>query len=242
VKKYLLFVKKNKYKSGEDAIKKYILCRQKEGVSWRSINIFVQAIKFFYREVLGEPQNIDIRYQKKERSLPVVLSKKEVQRIISVIDNKKHKLLVSLAYGAGLRVGEAVALRVNHIDFDRQVVVVKRGKGAKDRITLLPKKLKDDLEGFIAGKKPNEFLLESERGGRLHARTAQKIFQNACNRAGINKQASFHSLRHSFATHLIESGIGIRFVQALLGHSNIRTTEQYTHVSTHSIGGIKSPL
>lgn len=242
VKKYLVFVKDKKFVSANEAIREYILLRQSETDSYRSINQAIQAIKFFYREIIKKPQDIDIKYQKKERSLPVVLSKKEVQRIISSIKNEKHRLLVSIAYGSGLRVSEVVEMRVVHIDFDRNVILVKKGKGMKDRLTLLPNKISAQLMAFVKGIKPDEYIFRSQTGGRLQVRTAQKIFELACKKAGITKEASFHSLRHSFATHLIESGVDIRFVQALLGHNDIRTTEQYTHISTYSISGITSPL
>jgi len=172
----------------------------------------------------------------------VVLSRSEIEKILQSVANRKHKLLLSLVYGAGLRVSEVVSLRVQDIDFDRELIHIKNAKGRKDRVTILPKKLVQEFQGlsqFCSGK---DFVFCSNRGGRLSARTAQKIFEQALKNAGIKKDASFHSLRHSFATHLLENGTDVRYVQALLGHQNIRTTQYYTQVTNPSLRKIVSPL
>jgi len=187
-------------------------------------------------------QKIEIQSAKRPIKLPVVLSRNEIEKILQTIINTKHKLLLSLAYGAGLRVSEAISLQVQDIDLDERVIHIKLAKGQKDRISLLPEKLISYLQNLIVGKSRNDLVFLSERGGKLSVRTAQKIFENALKKAKINKGATFHSLRHSFATHLLENGIDVRYVQELLGHSNIRTTQVYTHVTNPRLKNIKSPL
>ena len=156
--------------------------------------------------------------------------------------NTKHKLLLSLSYGAGLRVSEVIVLKVKDIDFDEMTIHIKNAKGQKDRISVLPEKLIDNLKVLLSEKTSNDFVFASERGGKLTTRTAQKVFERSLKKAEIKKDATFHSLRHSFATHLLENGVDVRYVQELLGHQNIRTTQIYTHVTNPKIKNIRSPL
>ncbi len=149
---------------------------------------------------------------------------------------------MSLAYGAGLRVSEVVSLRVYDINLSELTIHLKQAKGQRDRVSVLPEKLVPNLKRLMIEKGDNEFIFESQRGGKLSTRTAQLIFANALKKSGIKKQVNFHSLRHSFATHLIENGINIRYVQELLGHKNIRTTQMYTQVTNPRLKNIKSPL
>jgi site-specific recombinase XerD len=149
---------------------------------------------------------------------------------------------LSLAYGSGLRVSEVVALKVQDLDFEELTVLLKQAKGQKDRISVMPQGLIDDLKNLVAGKEKGDFVFASERGGKLTTRTAQKVFENALWLSGIKKDATFHSLRHSFATHLLENGTDVRYVQELLGHQNIRTTQRYTQVTNPKLKNIKSPL
>ena len=223
-------------------VKAFLLSKQDQGLAPQSVNLYLNAIKFFYRWVVKSSEKIDLQLAKRPRQLPVVLSHQEILRIIEIIKNRKHKLMISLAYGAGLRVSEVIALRVRDLDFNRNLLTVRHGKGGKDRLTLLPAKLIRDLRNFSAGRQPHDYLFESERGGKLSSRTAQKVFENALERAGVASAATFHSLRHSFATHLLENGTDIRYIQELLGHSNIRTTQRYTQVTALGIRNIKSPL
>ncbi len=249
VKSYLIFLKRyfDFKKSGlieldEDNLKDYISVLIKQKLSPQTINLSLNAIKFFYYEVAGIKTKINIRSVKKEHRLPVVLSKEEVKQIIDVIKNPKHKILISLAYAAGLRVSEVVSIKVKDLDINNLTIHIRQAKGKKDRISLLPEKLVDDIRNLIAGKNAKDLLFVSERGGKLTTRTAQKVFQNAWKKSGIKKDASFHSLRHSFATHLLENGVDVRYVQELLGHQNIRTTQIYTHVTNPALKNIKSPL
>ena len=239
---YFLFKKYSLDKVDLDSIRKFLALKQKRGRAGQTINSYLNAIKFFYRNVIGAKQEIYFKTAKKSKRLPVVLSRKEIAKIISKVKNKKHKLLTALAYGSGLRISEVISLRAGDVDLKGLTVHVKGGKGKKDRITIFSKKLIRELKERIKGKTGNDLLFESERGGKLSTRTAQVVFSAALRRAGIKKRATFHSLRHSFATHLLENGTDIRYVQELLGHSNIRTTQRYTQVTNPKLKNIKSPL
>jgi len=242
IKKYLLFAKKRKSKTKEKAVKDFLLSLEEKCLSPSSINLALNAVKFFYRNVLKTGFKIRIKYIKRPRKLPIVLSRNEVNKIINAVKNSKHHLLLSLSYGAGLRVSEITSLKVKDINLEELTIHIKQAKGKKDRITIFPKKLKTDIENLTNGKSKNNYVFESERGGKLTTRTAQKIFKNSLKKNNIKKDATFHSLRHSFATHLLENGVDIRYVQELLGHNNIRTTQRYTQVTNPSIKKIKSPL
>jgi len=162
--------------------------------------------------------------------------------LILGINNPKHNCIVSLLYGAGLRVSEVVRIKMRDIDFDRFVLRVFQGKGKKDRYTLLPKTLQPILLNQKRLKLPESYLFTSERGGRLEERTVQKIVSMSALRAKISKRVSPHTLRHSFATHLLENGTDIRYIQELLGHAKLATTQIYTHVASNNLSAIKSPL
>ena len=215
-------------------VRSFLLEKQNRNYAPQTINLYLNAIKFFYREIIKSPYKIDLKFVKRSKKLPVILSRS--------VENSKHRLLIALSYGAGLRVSETVNLKVNHIDLEELTIHIQQSKGRKDRITVFPDKLVTDLQNLIAGKEPNEFVFASERGGQLTTRTAQKVFENSLKKAGIKKNATFHSLRHSFATHLLENGVDVRYVQELLGHANIRTTQIYAKVTNPKLKNIKSPL
>lgn len=242
LRQYFSFKRGNFESLNQDNIRDFLLFCERKRVSPQSRNLFLNAIKFYYLNVVKINRKIDIRFAKKPKSLPVVLSRSEIGRIFQSIKNPKHKLLLSVAYGAGLRVSEVIALKVGDIDLEELVLHIKQAKGQKDRISLLSQKLVDDLRGMIVGKGKNDFLFASERGGKLTSRTAQKVFEKALRVSGVNKGATFHSLRHSFATHLLENGTDVRYVQELLGHNNIRTTQRYTQVTNPGLKKIRSPL
>lgn len=223
-------------------IKKYLLEKQDRGQSSQTVNLYLNAIKYFYREIFKNSIPIDIKFAKTSNKLPVVLSRLEIEKIINSIENKKHKLLISLSYGAGFRVSEAINLKIKDVNLEELTIHIKNAKGSKDRITIFPEKLIPDLTAIMALRDKNFFVFESNRGGKLDERSAQKVFENALKNAKISKDATFHSLRHSFATHLLENGVDVRYVQELLGHANIRTTQLYTKVTNPSIRKIKSPL
>lgn len=242
LREYFDFKKSNLEKIDEENIKQFLLDKQDRNYSSQTINLYLNAIKFFYREVLKIPQKINLKFAKRSKKLPIILSREEIRNIIGSIKNPKHKLIISLAYGAGLRISEVVNLKAKNVNLEELTIHIKNAKGKKDRITIFPEKIKNDLQNLIAGKNPNNYLFESERGGKLTERTAQKVFETALRKAGIKKDATFHSLRHSFATHLLENGVDIRYVQELLGHQNIRTTQIYTKVTNPKLKNIKSPL
>lgn len=223
-------------------MKKYLLEKQNRGQASQTVNLYLHAIKYFYREIFKNDIPIEIKFAKTASKLPVVLSKNEIEKIIDSIGNKKHKLLIALAYGAGFRVSEAVNLKIKDVDLAELTVHLKGAKGNKDRLTIFPEKIRADLAEIMSLRDKNDFVFLSERGGRLNERSAQIIFEKALKKSQINKEASFHSLRHSFATHLLENGVDVRYVQELLGHANIRTTQIYTKVTNPSLKKIKSPL
>lgn len=224
------------------SIRSFLLEKESRGYASQTINLYLNAIKFYYHQVVRTKFRIDIKMAKRSKKLPVILSRGEIRRLIDAIANSKHRLLISLAYGAGLRVSEVVGLKIKDVDFENGFIHLKEAKGAKDRVTLIPEKIRDALQTMVVGKGGGDWLFPSERGGNLSRRTAQKVFENALRRADIQKDATFHSLRHSFATHLLENGTDVRYVQALLGHANIRTTQLYTQVTSPALQSIKSPL
>jgi len=242
LRQYFLFKRNNFERLDEENVRDFLLYCQQKHISPQSRNLFLNAIKFYYRNVVKNLRKIEIKSAKKPKSLPVVLSRSEIEKILASLANAKHRLLLSMSYGAGLRISEVTALKVSDLDFEELTIRIRQAKGQKDRISVFPKKLTNSLKNLIAGKTKNDLVFESERGGKLTTRTAQKVFEKALKISGINKSATFHSLRHSFATHLLENGVDIRYVQELLGHSNIRTTQIYTQVTNPMLKNIKSPL
>lgn len=239
---YFKYIKNVKREPEIANIKSYLLEKQSRGRSSQTINLHLQAIKYFYQEICKSKTRIDIKFAKTPSKLPVVLSRNEISLMIKSINNLKHKLLISLSYGAGLRVSEAINLKIKDIDLDELTIHIKGAKGNKDRISTLSDKIRNDIKNLMVLKNANDFVFESNRGGKLDERSAQKIFENAMKKARIKKDATFHSLRHSFATHLLENGVDVRYVQELLGHANIRTTQIYTKVTNPMLKNIKSPL
>lgn len=241
LKDYFLFLEKDYHRINIELTKQFLL-QKGEKHSSQTVNLYLNAIKFFYREIIKSSENIDIRLAKKSEKLPVVLSRSDIARIMMTIRNSKHRILIALTYGAGLRVSEVVNLKVGDLDLIEMTIHLKQAKGKRDRITIFPEKLKEEIQAFVVGKDKEDYIFMSERGGKMKERTAQKIFTNGLKRASVAKKATFHSLRHSFATHLLENGVDVRYVQELLGHQNIRTTQLYTKVTNPSIKNIKSPL
>lgn len=242
LKDYFLYIKNVSREPDIELVRKFLLEKQEKGRSPQTINLYLNAIKYFYREIAKSDQKIDIKFAKKTLKLPIVLSRKEIKQIIAAIKNQKHRLAISLSYGAGLRISEARDLRIKDLDLDQLTIHIKEAKGKKDRISLIPENLVDELSLLAKNKNKSDLVFESERGGKLSVRSLQAIMENALKKAGIKKDATFHSLRHSFATHLLENGVDTRYVQELLGHQNIRTTQLYTKVTNPSIKNIKSPL
>lgn len=242
IKEYIKFARNSGIKDKQRAIEYFLLDKHKRKQSPQTTNIALSAVKFLYTEVLKDSKRIDIRCAKRNKKLPVTLSHTEIEKIIQLTNNSKYRLMIALGYACGLRVSEVINLKVEDLDIDGLVVHIKGAKGKKDRISVLPDKLQKDLRNIIAVKKNNDIVFASNRGGKLTTTSLQKMFRKGLTNAEIRKPASFHSLRHSFATHLLENGTDLRYIQELLGHSNIRTTQIYTQVTNPSLKNIKSPL
>jgi integrase/recombinase XerD len=197
------------------------------------------AIKFFFENVLKK--SINLPNPKKNQTLPDILTIEEIRKMIEVTQNIKHKLIIKMLYGCGLRVSEIVDLKKQDLNFEEGLIHIKLAKGKKDRFVKIPESIKEELKNYSA-LNVSEIFFISSRGGKLTKDTIQKIVQNAAKKAGIKKRVYPHLLRHSFATHLLENGTDLRIIQKLLGHSDIKTTQIYTHISQASIKNIKSPL
>jgi len=208
-----------------------------------SMNLAISAIKFFYKEVFKNDIIGEKHRPRHDKRFPMVLSKQEIIEVLKHEKNPKHRLLLMLAYSSGLRVSEVVALKKEHIDLSRKVIYVMGGKGRKDRCTLLSEKAAAFISEYYEVFNIQTWLFPGQPATHpLTIRSAQKIFDKAIRQAKIDKDISIHSLRHSFATHLLESGTDIRYIQSLLGHASVRTTERYTHIARRSVLSIQSPL
>lgn len=228
-------------------LKKYLVfCFEKLKLSENTLHSRINALKFYYEQVLHRDRFFwEIPRPKKPLQLPKLLNENELSRLFNALTNKKHKAMLFTAYSAGLRVSEIVALKLVHIDSERMQILVENAKGKKDRYVNLSPMVLDILRAYIKqySPRPKIYLFESEQTGDAYpTRTAQQIFSNAKNAAGIQKDVGIHSLRHSFATHLLDRGTDIRYIKDLLGHFDIRTTERYLHVSKHQLVNIISPL
>ncbi len=241
---FLGFVKKQPSEINDSDIKDYLLYLAEEKQSATStLNQAINALKFYYVSMLKKKFIYEVKRPRKDKKLPVVLSKEEVAKILSSVDNIKHRAILMLVYSAGLRVGEVVKLKPEDIDSKRMLIHIKGAKGRKDRYTLLSERALEILREYWRKYKPEKWLFGGAKEGRyLSIRSVDKIFRNACDKTGIKKDVSVHTLRHSFATHLLEGGTDLRYIQELLGHAHSKTTEIYTHVSTKSLGKITSPL
>lgn len=215
-----------------------------EEFSAASINQMINAIRFYYVEYLKKPLIVgDIPRPRNVKKLPSVLDKTEVKRIFDAVSNLKHKALLMVTYSGGLRVGEVVRLQLEDIDSTRMTIHVHKAKGRKDRYTILGKKTLTVLRAYYKSYHPSRWLFEGQQSGHhITERSAQQVFKDAAARANIHKNVSIHSLRHSFTTHLLESGVDIRYIQELLGHRSMKTTEIYTHVSRRKLSEIQNPI
>ncbi len=212
-------------------------------VSNSYLNQVVNAVRYYYKDVLGDAYRVKfIERPRGERKLPKVLSEQEVAAILKAPTNLKHRCILMLIYSAGLRLGELIALERTDIIPERKQVLIRGGKGGKDRVSLLSERLLKLLDEYLVAYTPRHFLFEGPNGARYSDTSVQQIFKHAKQKAGITAPATVHTLRHSFATHLLENGTDLRYIQTLLGHSSSKTTEIYTHVSTKAIGKIRSPL
>lgn len=231
--------------AGNGDVRRYLVSLfDEKHLASASVNQALNAIRFLYVELYGRPEvMVGIPRPRKEKKLPAVLSKGEVRRIIEGTRNPKHRMLLMVCYSGGLRVGEVVRLKPECLDLVRGLIHVQGGKGRKDRYTVLSKMVAEAVGEYLRQYRPERWLFEGERRGEPYSiRSAEEVFVQAVRRAGIGKEVSIHSLRHSFATHLLESGVSLRCIQELLGHASSRTTEIYTHVSQRILGAIRSPI
>lgn len=205
--------------------------------------LFLAAIRHAYRNILKKDPTANIRRPKKEIKIPAVLSKDEVRKLISSINNSKSKLMITLMYACGFRVSELISLKTPDLDFNEKIGYARQAKGKKDRIFNIPELIFQDLkEQAEKQKQESQEYLFSGPKGRLSARNLQKIVRTAAKKSGISKPVHCHTLRHSFATHLLENGENLIVIQQLLGHENIETTKIYTHISPQQLKKVKSPI
>ncbi len=242
---FATFYHTNPEKLDLEAIRQYELhLLHERKLSPESINTFVSAIQFLYLVTLEMPWGKECFPRiRRAHKLPVVLSPEEVGRFFEHVGSLKHRAALMLCYGAGLRISEAVKIRLADIDSDRMMIRIVEGKGRKDRYVMLSPRLLKVLRCYWRAARPKDHFFPSWREGRpMNTAAISMACRNAAERAGIGKRVTAHTLRHSFATHLLEGGTDTRVIQALLGHSRIETTARYTHVSAHVVAGTPSPL
>jgi integrase/recombinase XerD len=239
--KFLTYLDTSSLSCDELTVKEYFLKLHEKNYDVSTIRLIRASLDFFIRNVLEKDFAIaNIPLPKKKKTLPKVLSKEEIKLMIDSIKNLKHKLIIKLLYSSGLRLQELINLKKSDIDPSRNIIAVRQGKGKKDRITILSEKLEKDLMSYFCNNKFHTDYVFEGRGGKYSKKSVQKVIGNASK--SLDKKVTPHMLRHSFATHLLESGVDIRYIQKLLGHSNLETTQIYTHVATNNLTKIKSPL
>jgi site-specific recombinase XerD len=246
--KFVLYIKpRHPREISDEDIRSYMLYLLEERkLAAGTVNQTLNALRFLYTDLYDKPFVVgSLPRPKKEQRLPDVMNESEVARLFSVVRNLKYKTMLMLAYASGLRVGELVRIRIEDIDGQRGLIHIRDAKGMRDRYTVLPASLRGQLNEYwkVAQLPTRGWLFPGqEPGHHVSERSVQNVFLNSARDAGIGKTVSMHSLRHSFATHLLEHGTDIRYIQELLGHRSVKTTEIYTHVSRRLIQKIKSPL
>jgi len=225
-------------------VREYQVHLTSTGISWASFNVAVCALRFFYGVTLGRTAMIErIPYARKRRQLPVILSAEEVARFLAAVPSRKHRTALMTAYAAGLRVSEVVRLKIADIDSGRMLIRVEQGKGGRDRYIMLSPQLLVVLRAYWREARPEHWLFSGQDESRpLDASVLQAACRTARERAKLGKPVTVHTLRHCFATHLLEAGTDIRTIQVLLGHRDLSTTARYTHVAATTIGNVISPF
>jgi site-specific recombinase XerD len=242
---FLYYLKERNVQTVEvEEIRTYILhCLNELKLTENTVHSKLNAIKFYFEQVLKRERfMIEIPRPKKPLQLPKTIHQTDVKKIFEVTKNLKHNTMLKLCYGMGLRVSEIVNIKITDIDSKNMQVFIEKAKGKKDRYANLPESLLEQLRNYFKEYQPKEYLFEGQFGGSYSVRSVQQVFKNALKTAKVNKEVGIHSLRHSFATHLLENGTDIRFIQDLLGHNDIKTTLIYTSVTDLSLKKIKSPL
>jgi site-specific recombinase XerD len=242
---FLRFALKSPREINKQDIRNYLDYLFLSGKSSSTINLAINALKFYYSKILHRKffNNITgIKRPKSEKKLPVVLSKQEIARMIGVSVNLKHKLMIQVLYCSGMRVAELRNLKIDEIDFDRKMILVKQGKGSKDRNTIISQTVLNNILKYINIDRPIEYLFEGKNNRKINIRSIQKIVSESAKKARVKKIVSPHTLRHTFATHLLENGVNLRYIQSLLGHARLETTQIYTKVASNRLGEIKDLL
>lgn len=244
IKNFFKFHNKEPKKITKKDIKDYIDLLVDKKRAGNTLNVNLNAIKFLFENVLNKKILLNIRYSKTPKALPIFLTKQETKDLFNAIENKKHKLMIELMYSSGLRVSELTHLKVKDFEFDKDYGWIRKGKGNKDRFFIIAEKLKDDIINHIKedNLSDNSWLFKGNKENHISNRTIQKIIKKAAKKARINKKVHSHTLRHSFATHLIEDGYDLPSVQSILGHNSSQTTMIYIHMASPKMLAIKSPL
>jgi len=227
-----------------EQIKDYLETLLKNKKSWSNVNIKMSAFNLFYRDTLEQGWKVQtLKRPKSQKRLPVVFTQEEVTRFLSVIGNVKHRTVMMTIYSAGLRCGEAANLRIRDIDSKRYRMMIRDAKGHRDREVILSKRLLTYLREYVRLCKPKDYLFYGQNINRpISTSSLRKIFKSAVEKSGIEKASHLHTLRHSFATHLLNKGVDIRIIQKLLGHRSVSTTVIYCHISKHRFDNTQSPL
>lgn len=245
VKNFFKYCDKEPSKVSKLDVRKYLNEKFVEiNAPGNTINVYLNALKFFFEECLNKKMRLNIKYSKTPRNLPVVLTQNEIKKLIDCIDNKKHRLMIETMYSAGMRVSELINLKIKDLELEENQGWIRAGKGNKDRPFIIANKIKERIKKLIIRDvlKENDFLFNSNRMGKYSVKSMQEVVKKARKKAKIGKSVSPHTLRHSFATHLIENGYSVSEVQGLLGHSSLDTTMIYVHLARPKILNIKSPL
>jgi len=238
IRKFFDFMKVTNFEP-EERVREFLTLKSDTAMQ---VKIYYAAIKLFYDLVVKKTCPYELSKVKRAKRLPGVLSNQEITKIMLSINNWKHRLMIGLMYAAGLRVSEVVNLKIKDLDFDTLRIYIRLGKGKKDRITLMSEKLVDPLNKIIIGRKAGEYVFVTMNNRKYTIRTVQTIFKSALKRSCVQKHASCHTLRHSFATHLLEHGANVKSIKDFLGHRSINTTMIYMHVAEKLSSRIKSPL
>lgn len=227
----------------QDEIRAYLLHLKERGLSASSRNVAISGMKFFYHQILGwNEKQLFIPPRKRSWQLPEVLSQKEVERLLLATAKQRDRCLLMTAYATGLRVSELVRLKISAIDSQRMMVRVEQGKGQKDRYTILSQQLLLELRSYWKGHRSPTYLFPNRKGGPLSIDYAQRIYNLAKLKAGIQKGKGIHTLRHCFATHLLEAGVDLKTIQTLLGHNSIESTQRYLQIRQHRLATMANPL
>lgn len=241
VTKFLRTYRKAPFEVTKNDIDKHCLLLLEQNSPGNTLNVHLNALKFFYEEVLGRTLTVNIRYIKTPQKIPEFLTQEETKRFLEHITNKKHFLMITLMYSAGLRVGELINLKVKDLQLDQNYGWVRGGKGNKDRIFVVAQSVKDYLTQWTHDLSPEEYIFSNNKR-RMSTQTVRMVIKKALKQSNIQKNVHPHTLRHSFATHLLENGYAVTDVQPLLGHSKIETTLIYTHMAKPKLLNIISPL